>query len=223
MRNEVAYAGRSPVIALVASVLVLSSCVRANARQTSPAISSNDSYAEMVKKIQSGELTVNFFDLRMKYGASSQYDPEAGSDEIREMYENLNAKNYKGALKIATAVLEKQYVNIDAHRVASAAYEGLGDDALAKLHHDIVVGLVRSILDSSEGTSVATAYKVISVQEEYAVMRVLGLRPGKQTYLQSGKRSYDEMEMLNPKDGSMVTRYFDVTLSDQQMYNALGK
>jgi len=179
------------------------------------------SYDQVVKKLQGGDLSVDFADLRMKYAASPQYEPEEGSAEAKDMYGKLNAKDYEGALKAANAVLEKQYVNIDAHVVASAAYEGLRDDAAAKLHHDIVVGLVRSVLDSGQGTSTATAYKVISVGEEYALMRVLGFRPGKQSYLHEGKRSYDEMEMVNLKDNSTMTRYFDVTLSDEHMEKSL--
>jgi hypothetical protein len=175
----------------------------------------------MVKKVQGGDLSIDFADLRMKYAASPQYEPEESSDKVKDMYGRLNAKDYKGALKTANAILEKQYVNIDAHAVASEAYEGLHEEAAAKLHHDIVVGLVRSILGSGDGTSIGTAYKVISIGEEYALMRVLGLMPSKQSYLHEGNRSYDEMEMISRRDNSTVKRYFDVTVSDEHMYKSL--
>jgi hypothetical protein len=225
MRNEKAYANRKrdfflPVFALLCA---LSFGPTTSARQTPPATSAKDSYKELVQQLRNGDLSVNFFDLRMKYAASPQYAPEEGSDKIRDMYGNLNAKDYKGALDVANAVLQRQYVNIDAHIVASAAYEGLGDHKAAKLHHDIAAGLIRSILDSAKGTSIETAYKVISIQEEYAVMRVLGLRPGSQAYMANGKHTYDKMEMVDPKNNSTVTLYFDVTLSDAQMNKAFGK
>jgi hypothetical protein len=203
--------------------LMLAYCATASARQTPSTSDGKASYGEMVKRLKSGDLTINFLDLRMAYAARPQYDPEEGSDKIRDMYSKLNAKDFKGALNIANDILAKQYVNIDAHVVASAAYERMGDQAAAKLHHDIVVGLVRSILSSAKGVSTATAYKVISIQEEYAVMRIRGLRPGKQSYLHEGKRSFDEMEMVDPRNNSTVTYYFDVTLSDQQMYKSFGK
>jgi len=183
----------------------------------------SQSYDEMVRQLKAGVVSLDFTQLRMKYAASPEYAPEEGSDKIRPMYTALNAKNYKGALKTANAVLEQQYVNIDAHVVASLAYAGLHDQAASKLHHDIAIGLVRSILNSGSGTTVATAYKVISVEEEYALMRLMGLRPGRQSYLHEGKRSYDKMEMFNPKDNSTVTWYFDVTLSEQQMEKAFDR
>ena len=190
-------------------------------QQPTPSASAAPSYDEMVKKIEGGDLSIDFTELRMKYAASPEYEPEEGSDEVKDMYQKLNAKDFPGALAKANQVLAKQYVNIDAHIVASAAYEGLHDDAAAKLHHDIVVGLIRSILDSGAGTSVETAYKVISVGEEYAVMRVMGLRPGTQSYMHVGKKSYDEMEMVSMRDNSTITRYFDVTLSDEHMSKSL--
>lgn len=213
-------------IGCVIGFILFVACLRASEHAASgqsaaPAPSKASSYDEMVKKVQGGDLSVDFGDLRMKYAASPQYDPEEGSDSAKDMYGKLNAKDYDGALKTANAVLAKQYVNIDAHMVASAAYEGLNDTAAAKFHHDVVVGLVRSILASGDGTSTATAYKVISVGEEYALMRVMGLMPSKQSYLHEGKSSYDQMTMVNRKDNSTVIRYFDITLSDEHMFKSL--
>lgn len=187
-----------------------------------PASSTSPTYAEMVAKLKQGDLSVDFTDLRMKYAASPQYEPEEGSDEIGKMYDALNKKDFQGALDTANGVLEKQYVNIDAHMVASEAYEGIKNDALSKLHHDIAMGLLRSILASGSGASTESAYKVISIAEEYALMRAMGWRPQKQSYLSKGARTYDQMEMLDTQDNSTLTVFFDVTLSDQQMEKSLG-
>lgn len=207
----------------VAGLLVSSAHIVYAAQEAGATLPATLSYDDMVKKVQGGDLSINFADLRMKYAASPKYEPEEGSDQIKEMYGKLNAKDFKGALDEANAVLAKQYVNIDAHVVASFAAAGLQDDAAGKLHHDIAVGLARSILDSSDGASTDTAYKVISVQEEYAIMRLMGWMPGKQSYLSQRSRTYDKMEMIDRKDNSAVTRYFDVTLSDQAMMKSLRK
>jgi hypothetical protein len=215
--------GKAKLLLAVSALLVVPTAFTdsQDKQRSASAPAAASSYDEMVQKLKKGDLSVDFAELRMAYASTPQYGPEEGSDEAKDMFGKLNAKNYMGALKIANAVLEKQYVNIDAHIVASDAYEVLHNDDAAKLHHDIVVGLVRSILDSGSGTSTSTAYKVISIAEEYAVMRVMGWRPGKQSYLHEGKRSYDEMEMLNMKDNTMMTRYFDVTLSDEHMEKSL--
>jgi len=214
---------RASAIGAAVAVLILGVSGASQQKQpdapTSPA---GPTYEEMVAKLKQGDLSVDFTDLRMKYAASPQYEPEEGSEEVSTMYQALDKKDFQGALDIANSVLEKQYVNIDAHMVASVAYAGLNNDAMAKLHHDIAAGLLRSILGSGNGANVETAYKVISVAEEYALMRAMGWRPQKQSYLHQGARSYDEMEMLDTKDNSTLTVYFDTTLSDQLMEKSLG-
>jgi hypothetical protein len=213
------------VVAIVVAIGALVATVSGASPQKqpdSPASSTGPTYEEMVGKLKQGDLSVDFTDLRMKYAASPQYDPEEGSEEIGKMYDALNKKDFQGALDTANGVLEKQYVNIDAHMVASEAYEGLKNDAQSKLHHDIAKGLLRSILASGKGASTDSAYKVISIAEEYALMRAMGWRPQKQSYLSKGTRTYDQMEMLDTQDNSTLTVFFDVTLSDQQMEKSLG-
>jgi hypothetical protein len=181
------------------------------------------SYQDTVKKVESGDTAVDFGGMRMKYAASKEYEPEAGSEETKAMYQKLQAKNYQGALDEANKLMKIQYVNIDAHMGASAAYTGLHNEAAAKLHHDIAVGLLKSIKASGSGTSVDSAYVVIAVAEEYAFMRAMGYMPSQQSYLHKGKKSFDQMEMTDTKDNSKVTVYFDVTLSDQNMMKSLKK
>src|SRR5580693_2933817 len=65
------------------------------------------SYQDAVKKLEAGDLSVDFQALRMKYAASEEYDPEEGSEQLNEMYGKLNSKDYDGALKVANAVLAK--------------------------------------------------------------------------------------------------------------------
>ncbi len=214
---------RATAIGAAAAVLILSVSSASQQKQPNkPPSPAGPTYEEMVARLKQGDLSVDFSDLRLKYAASADYDPEEGSDEVGKMYEALNKKDFQGALDIAKGVLEKQYVNIDSHIVVSEAYEGLNNEAMSKLHHDIAMGLFRSILGSGNGASTESAYTVISVAEEYALMRAMGWRPQRQSYMHKGKRSYDQMDVLDTKDNSTLTVYFDTTLSDQLMEKALG-
>jgi hypothetical protein len=221
---------------LGATVLAISSLpVSSHTSQPSPwSPGSTASYQELVNHLKAGRIPggeVDLTQVRMKYAASREYDPEFGSLEINEMYQKLNEKDYQGALKIANAVLAKQYVNIDAHRVAAKAYDGLHDDSRSKLNYVIALGLTRSILKSgghscvfsygkSCGTSIARAYKVISVQEEDALARYLRLRPAERSSLYEDGRSYDEVKFVDTNNNSIVTLYFDITLTQQRMHRS---
>lgn len=48
-----------------------------------------------------------------------------------------------------------------------------------------------SILQSGDGRSFETAYQVISIAEEYAILETLNLRPGAQTLCSHGEQHFD--------------------------------
>ena len=49
----------------------------------------------------------------------------------------------------------------------------------------------------------------------------MGYRPHTQAYLHNGDKSFDKMVMVDTKDNSEVTVYFDVTISDKKMFKGL--
>lgn len=173
---------------------------------------SSDTYDDMVKKLQAGDLTIDFTDLRMKsmHGTKHSALPDS---TMRDVHAKLNEKNYEEALKLANAMVAYSYVNIAAHIAASDACNGLGKKDEANLHHDVALRLLRSIYHSGTGASTDTAFKVISVDEEYALMHAMGLRPGRQSLKSDKSGVYDVLEMTDPKDNSKVTWYFDISLS----------
>lgn len=196
------------------------------------AANSTASYADLVHEAQAGHLpsSLDFTQLRVKYAESPDYDPQAGSAETSEMFQKLDAKDYEGALQIANDVIAKQFANIDAHIVARKAYAGLrvhsGDE---KLQYLIIRSLVTSVYASAGdgknprcrseeaygpcGTSIATALKLISVQEEDGLARAKGFQLVKRFSVKSGGRIYDVVSFVNTNyRNSPVTLYFDVTI-----------
>lgn len=92
---------------------------------------STASYEELVGDAKAGHIPegLDLRQLRLKYAESPSYDPEAGSAEISEMNQKLADKDYDAALQIASDILAKQYVNIDAHRVMAKVYEEWSHDS----------------------------------------------------------------------------------------------
>jgi hypothetical protein len=72
-------------------------------------------------------------------------------------------------------------------------------------------GLIDSIRSSGDGKSPATAWVVISVDEEYAVLRALEFKPSGQSLLRQNGHSYDVMKAKND-DGTEQTFYFNVDI-----------
>jgi len=56
----------------------------------------------------------------------------------------------------------------------------------------------------------ATAFVVISTDEEYALFNYLGLRPTDQALIKDKGHSYDKMTALDPKTNQSVVYYFNI-------------
>jgi hypothetical protein len=170
-------------------------------------------YTALVAKTNAGDLKVDFKQMRLAYMESPERLQKKDTDKEEDaMLAALDGKDLAAALKNADAVLANEYVNIDAHFVAFVANRDLHNDERAAFHRAVFRGLVDSIIGSGDGKSTKTAMVVISVREEYVVLRVLGLTPYKQRVLHEGGRDYDVMEVKDKKTGESVTRYFDVTI-----------
>ena len=122
---------------------------------------------------------------------------------------------------MANAMMDDDYVSIDAHIVAYLGYQGMDDKVHAQQQHDVAVGLIRSILSSGNGTSPTSAYKIICVREEYNVLSALGLMPQSQSLVKKDGRDYDVLKVVDPKDKATVELYFDTTISMFYMNKAL--
>ncbi|HEV2288146.1 MAG TPA: DUF4919 domain-containing protein [Candidatus Acidoferrales bacterium] len=206
-RKTKSFQCRSGAAALFLITLFASAVAAQSKPQSSP------SYDDLVQESRNGDPNVNYGQLRMAYAASPKYSSDVDMDSVKKMNSKLQSKDYKGALKAANVLLNEDYVSIDAHIVAYLAYQAQHDAGHAQQQHDIAIGLIQSILGSGDGKSIASAYKVICVREEYNVLNALGLRPQSQALSKQNDRDYDVLTVMNPKDGTTSKLYFDTTIS----------
>ncbi len=118
-------------------------------------------------------------------------------------------------------MLDKSYVDIDAHLAAAYANKLLGDAGSEQLHRSIAQGLLASILKSGDGKTAATAWKVIAVEEEYEILRAGRLRPSSQAETPANGHWYDKLTALDAKDAK-VTLYFNIDLVHEREIKAFG-
>lgn len=141
---------------------------------------------------------VDWGQLRWAYAERPGFQVFAQTAARRQMLQAANATNCKDALPSAKAVIEEDYVDADAHFIAAYCEETAGDANASKLDREIAVGLVRSI-QTGDGLTADAAFTPITVDEEYAVMRALGLKVESQDLAQQGGHSYDVLHTLNEK------------------------
>lgn len=127
------------------------------------------------------------------------------------MHVFMHEKQYDKAAKAADTLIEKGFVNIEAHVISSRAYTALKQPDKAQFHHDVAAGLLQSILSTGDGKTKETAFEVIGTFEEHIVMAVLGLPPlGSQALIPGTPHSYDLLEVQDPKTGQKVLVYFNI-------------
>ena len=203
-------------------LLMLAICVSAQTPQQSPQPSPQPSqqpspkpaektkYDVLLEKVKQKDPSVNFTELRLAFYDSPNYNPYAPMMTYRPMNAAINQKNYEEALKIAESVLAKNFVEINAHMTAQIAYQETGNTERAQFHKFMVDGLLNSIKSTVDGKSPATAFQVISINEEYGLIRSLGLRPIKQALVNDKGHSYDAITVVDPQTNQESVLYFNI-------------
>ena len=151
---------------------------------------------------------------RMAYAASADYNPydSKSRDFQKAVYELVEKKKFPEAIAEAKKGLTFAPHDIDLLIALATAHRDAGDIANADKTREQWMALVDSILRSGDGRDFATAFQVISVAEEYAVLRVLGLQIVRQTLDAHEGSEFDVVTAKNRKTGAEQVLYFNINL-----------
>ncbi|MCA1605412.1 MAG: DUF4919 domain-containing protein, partial [Acidobacteria bacterium] len=196
---------------LSACILVLLTFLSIPAQsQQTPPVAGKSTFNELVEKAKKGDRSVDFTELRIAFYESANYNPYTPMMTYRSLYGALAQTNYAEAIKIAESVLEKNFVEVNAHMVAQIAYRESGNAERAQFHKFMADGLLNSIKSKGDGKSKDTAFEVISINEEYGLLRSMSLRPIKQSLLQDKGHRFDALTVIDPQTNQESVVYFNV-------------
>ena len=194
--------------------------------QTTEVIAPNfsDKYSDYVKKLEAGQTDIDFQDFRFSFIESEQFKvANKKSSEIdslkKEMYAQMDKKNYSEMIKIIKQMLSIDYTSMIAHKILRQTYKIIGDTINSKKYHDIQFGLLNSIVKKGDGKTCQTAWPVIQIEEEYFILEMVGAKLQKQSIDNNGGLC-DKMEVK--ADGKKKTYYFE-TSKVFEGYEKLGK
>lgn len=161
------------------------------------AAASASSYETMVASIRAGHTDADYEALRRAYAASAGYDPYGMKIQtlLSDMLGAFENKDCKNAVTDAGKIGALDYTEIDAHLVAALCYEDMGDKTESTFERAVFTGLIDSILKSGDGHSPATAYRVVTLSEEYALLMLLKLDNKGQALIEADGHSYDRFEV----------------------------
>jgi hypothetical protein len=154
---------------LAALIILIGTAISVPPLEAAPANEEDSAYKELVEKANNGDLSIDFRALRLACLKASSCDPRGDTKDMISMRRSMQSKEFNTAAKLAEALIEHGFVNIEAHADASQAYEAMNKPDKAKFHHDVTTSLLRSILNSGDGKTKETAFEVIGTFEEYTV------------------------------------------------------
>jgi hypothetical protein len=168
-------------------------------------------YEDLLGKLKKGDTSIDFKKLRFAFTETKNYSPYGNrSEDSSKMLQFYREKNYKEALKSAEKVLETSYVDLNAHFVAALSNNETGNAEKAEFHKKVYLGLINSILSGRDGKSAKTAFEVIYVPEEYALLNYLGYRRGSQALITENGSKFDVLTVTNPENNETLKLYFNI-------------
>jgi hypothetical protein len=85
------------------------------------------------------------------------------------------------------------------------------------------ISLVDSIVRQGDGKSFETAFQVISVDEEYAVLAVFGLVRVEQSLVEHGGSEFDVLTVRSRKSGNEFQLFFNIDIPKKWLNQHLFK
>jgi len=155
-----------------------------------------------------------YLKLRLDYSKSEEYNPyNPEITDIRgQCIKLMDEEKFKEVIEKAKQGLEKDKYNIQLLICLAISYRKIGDIENADKYRKMWTGLVDSILTSGDGKSSETAFRVISVGEEYAVLNVLKLEVISQKLVTIQGSDFDIFETVKSGRNEKITLYFNVDI-----------
>jgi len=162
-----------------------------------------------------------FTKLRMDYAKRPDFDPRWEDHEERKKITDLwSAGKIDEGMGLAEQWLIKHPVDAKMQLWYAFFLRKKGDFQGYFRHRHLYQGLLASISSSGTGLSPDSPMKVISVSEEYTVLRDLGAKLKQQALLTNEAGTpCDRMEC--ELEGKSITLYFDVTISMEHTRRSL--
>ena len=155
-----------------------------------------------------------YLKMRMQYAESTDYNPYAAEiHEIKKQSRELLEKgDFEGAIQEATKGLAIDRLNINLLMIQAAAYRAKGDLQKADETRQTWVSLVDSIVRHGDGKSFETAFQVISLDEEYAVVSLFRLEMVKQRLVRHNQSEFDVLTVRPRGSGNDFQMFFNVDI-----------
>jgi len=206
----------------------LAFCLAA-ARAQTPA----KSYADLVAQAESGDPKTDYTALRRAYAALPDYDSR--NAEVMKLYKEVDKYNEYFVTKqgdhcseisvISDRILAIEYTSIPAHSFRNGCILKSGNRLQMPRESFAEIGLMRSILSSGDGKSIATSFIVVTLDEEWMMLALANVEVDDlachKSLLKVDGHYYDHIETYDDHGVYKVDIYFNVDAVEANTRHAL--
>jgi len=172
----------------------------------------NSEYHQLIERVKHGDMTVDFIRVRDLFAERLCDDKFKTESPDREAaVAAFEAKDYSKFVGLVEGVLDYEFVHLGLHRAAEDAYRKLNNQPKADFHKAVADKLLNALLTSGDGKTTPTAYRVLTIREEYFIMNQLGYKVNMQALLTQNDKAYDLLSGHDTKTGKEVSVYFDIS------------
>lgn len=158
------------------------------------------------------------------FAAQSRYNGSLGYGEVDAMT-LIEQDKPQEAFALCERILSKAPVSLQGHMtLLLAAGRAAVPPEQAYRYAIRFDGLLDAVFRSGDGRSVRTAFRVLSVADEYVVMQALGVESMlSQSLIEEHEKHYDRIEISGATDYEGDEIYFDVSLPMKHLYKVFGE
>lgn len=173
-------------------------------------------YAHLTKRATEGDKSVDFSTLRAAYPYTDQWDPFGNKTAalLDQAAAAAKGKDCATALVKLEEILKLDFTIDTAHALRSDCLAATGNAGESKIESEIADSLIRSLMNSGNGNSEATAYVIVTQREEMDVLanRQLLLKVRQTEVRGEDGRFYDEVQATSTRSSERLeTVYFDIS------------
>ncbi len=182
-------------------------------------------YPKLYTKYSQNDTNISNNEYRyLYYGHSLQpyFDPRIikTNDSVIALRKYLYSKqiDYRRVIELSNFVLRLDPFYLDGIYLLSSSYEKTGDSIKANLFRNKYYNLINTIWTSGDGKTPETAFYVISLSDEYALIEALGLKINEHNSKKINEKMYDVVT-IGPNEMGYEQIYFNIELFYDKLIN----
>ncbi|MGH9949930.1 MAG: DUF4919 domain-containing protein [Pyrinomonadaceae bacterium] len=198
------------LVSFLFAMAVISPVIYSQTSDTTKADQKKKEYLLLVEKLKKGDPKVHFGQLRRAF---VEWKLSGGKDvehpKRAEMVKAFQSNNHAEAVKLAAEVLDMEFYNQNLFGAVSDSFKALQNNEKFEFYNNLFHKAQHGLFLSGDGKTPETAYFVLSIAEEYHVMRELGLTTTMQSLSHLNGQAYDVLAGKDAK-GNAAEIYFNI-------------